>query len=159
MEKLNVTKEVLSFCRFINCSWDIVKGEFGENNDLLSDWLQGNWELLVETAIFSRLKEYFFLEIYGEGADLYRDSSRVTFPEKSPNAEVLIKLRDKVTDYLSEDKIESDMLLPWDELVAMNSNFYERGVPFEYVLFSLQGVDSVVSVKDVDFFLVKKDKV
>lgn len=42
------------------------------------DWLQANWESVVEAAIAS--ERNIFLEVYGEGADCNGASSRVCFP-------------------------------------------------------------------------------
>ena len=45
--------------------------------EVLYDWLQASWEMLIESVLFYGAKRY--LPVYGKGADLGLDeSSRVT---------------------------------------------------------------------------------
>jgi len=60
------------FSEFLNSSWTIVNQllidrNYTSNEDSLNDWLQSNWEFLVERKI---LKLNDNLEVYGDGADL-----------------------------------------------------------------------------------------
>lgn len=76
---MEIDKAIRIFSKFLNNCWDIINplvlGRFYTSNESsISDWLQANWEILVEKKIL-QLNEY--LEFYGDGADYYGDSCRI----------------------------------------------------------------------------------
>lgn len=71
------------------------------------DWLQANWELIVERQLMS---SDMYLEVYGDGADCNDASSRGLFPEKIATHIIVLKSNseDEVYDILGESYIDSD---------------------------------------------------
>jgi len=108
MEDNNVTKEILSFSIFLNKNHHIINDELSmmlyrdefQKKDILNDWLQFNWEVLVESLLCKSGK---FLQPYGEGADCNSFSDRVRFPEmKSDYRITCSSTKDKIKEYFSD---------------------------------------------------------
>ncbi len=146
------------FANFLNNSWTIIyplllDRDYTTNESSLNDWLQANWELLVERKILP-VQEY--LEIYGEGADLYGSSSRVTDTDKLPNFKVIIKSKDgkEVLDILNDELITFEAL-NFDRLVGFKDGYYVLEPVFNYVLLNdpALGLERVVELENVKFEL------
>jgi hypothetical protein len=90
-----VNNALINFLNFLNNSIVNFKEiKFVVKNsdifeELINDFYQANWEILVESVICSPGKE--FLEIYGEGADCNSDSSRVSFPQKVATHQIVCR--------------------------------------------------------------------
>jgi hypothetical protein len=83
---MEINKAVRVFASFLNASWDIVmplllERKYTTDESSISDWLQANWEILVEKKI---LKQNEYLETYSEGADYNGSSSRMNDIEALP---------------------------------------------------------------------------
>lgn len=77
---MNANEIIKFFSDFLNTSWNYVipllsERTYTSNEDSINDWMQANWELLVERKILP-LNEY--LEVYGDGTDFNGISSRIT---------------------------------------------------------------------------------
>lgn len=157
---MDIDKAIRVFSDFLNSSWIIVSQlllnrDYTSNEDSINDWLQANWELLVERKVL-RVNEY--LEVYGEGADYNGSSSRIVDPEVLPNFKVVTKSRngDKVLDILNNEQISLGDIT-FEKLVGFINGFYTFEPEFKYVLLSDDnlGLERVVILEDVVFELEK----
>lgn len=139
---------------FLVASWEAANRVFGSGNSandrLQADWLQANWELLVETQICAPGAQ--FLEVYGEGADCNGSSSRVWMPDALPTHRVFCR---PISARLVKDEITGRSINPraltFDGLVHWNGFQYNVSPPFDGVLLSSQTDIFVVSCRDVVF--------
>ena len=105
---MNVDEIVRNFQRFLEASWQSVESalpltEEGEHFRL--DWLQANWEILVEAVISPGGTSV--LEFYGEGAECNGASSRVWKPDAEATHQICCvfpKDGSEVTDLVTEGK-------------------------------------------------------
>lgn len=157
MENLNFL--LSTFQSFLSNSWATVEtafsGEYGETKK--ADWLQANWELLVEDGLADNS---IVLLIYGDGADIGAGaSSRVTFPDlgethhitvlSNKNAELDL-LNDQLIDYSKGELI-------FDRLVAIkNDGWYYEEHPFDKILCLQNGKKIIVPFKRAKFELTAK---
>lgn len=143
-----INKLLLDFKIFLDSAsinWD---------NKYIYDWLQGNWELLVEAPLLQ--KSNIFLEIYGEGADCNDVSSRVCFPEATATHKISLqsKTEDSVYDYLNECWIDLKKEEFFFEEFVCYKDWYYIKPPFEFVLtYNSNRLESIVSIDDVSFLL------
>lgn len=145
---------VLNFQKFLVAVWDSVESfneQFlmEEKQEKLNDWLQANWELLVESSACG-INEY--LEVYGYGADCNGASSRVTFPDKPATHRVVCNayfsnpIRDLLTgELISIANMQLECFASW------NGAYYEMSPPFDHVLVSNDRRDRLLAVADVNF--------
>jgi hypothetical protein len=103
---------IRSFIRFVNSSYaevELLLKARGYTSDEQSmyDWCQANWEILVERKVLG-INEH--LEVYGAGADLYGQSSRITDISALPTHRIKVigKTRNTVTDMLNNCSIDLD---------------------------------------------------
>ena len=126
---------IIDFRNFIATNWDYIISldKQDESDALLSDWLQGNWEMLVER----HLPTPIMLEVYGDGADNGK-SSRIDCPEASPTHMVICapKKGSVVYDYLNNVQVSSETnIVVFDRFVSIRSDgWYFEEPPFDKVL-------------------------
>lgn len=149
-----VDLSIKMFANFLNSSWDIAF-QILQKDYLMNDWLQANWELLVEQQI---LKPNDYLEVYGEGADLIGTSSRITIPEALSNYKIEVKPKNKnyVFDILNNEKTPLENVC-FDKFVGFENNFYVLKPDFKYALIMDKNIhlERVVSIDELDFCIVK----
>lgn len=132
---MNINCAIRIFAKFLDVNWELVNLLFtGSDNEEYSgisidDWIQCNWELLVERIILSK-DEY--LEIYGEGADFYGEYSRIT-DVKSVETHSVKVLVDEAIDILNGEKIKNE-IFNFEQLVGFKNKFYVIEPPFSYIL-------------------------
>lgn len=147
---VEITLQIEAFAHFLTASWEDMlrlKALSGYTDSFTQDWLQANWELLVEIGISDIL-----LMSYGEGADVYGTSERVTMPEQNPThlvACMAVKDLGLVDVVTTGEVVVGDVGIPMTELVSFDGRNWHRRPPFEYVLcgdyvFSLGGARFVV---------------
>jgi len=61
------------------------------SDNLLADWLQANWEIIVESRLQEMQLIPSLLDVYGDGADCNGASSRVSLPDLSPKCSIQVK--------------------------------------------------------------------
>ena len=152
---ISITSKIEDFAKFLNVSWalveDIIKGEFEE--DTQDDWFQVNWELLVERELGVEI----FLEVYGNGADCYGASSRITFNEKAATHFITCKSNNgqPLTDLLSKKQLlNKNNNLIFDRLVTMTDDgWYAESSPFSQVLCRIGGDEVILNLEDLEFSL------
>ncbi|SEA67499.1 hypothetical protein SAMN05192529_14412 [Arachidicoccus rhizosphaerae] len=155
---MDIDKAIRIFSDFLNNSWIIVSQlllnrDYTSNEDSINDWLQANWELLVERKV---LKVNEYLEVYGEGADYNGSSSRIVDPEALPNFKVVIKSRsgNKILDILNDEQVVLENLT-FEKIVGFKNGFYTFEPEFKYVLLTDDnlGLERVIVLDDVVFEL------
>lgn len=145
-------KEIIKiFSIFLNQSWGVIyplmkNRTYTTEENSVNDWLQSNWEILVERKILE-LDEY--LEIYGEGADLNGESSRITDIKALPTHKIKIIVK-KAIDVLNNEEIENQEY-DFDKLVGFKDSFYCESPPFNFV-FVIDDCDKerVFPIVDID---------
>ena len=152
----NITTILWNFQGFLTSSWKnvemlktFIKNEhFGD--ELLNDFLQSNWETLVEAIICEPGEE--FLEVYGDGADCNGASSRVCFPKEVATHRVgcLGKIAKEVDDRLNGGKIVPENCI-FHSFVTYSNNEYYQGLPFNGILLEHDKGISVIDINDVNF--------
>ncbi len=151
---MSVDEIVRNFQQFLEASWQSVKSilPLTGGEDLRWDWLQANWEILVEAVIHPDGAS--FLEIYGEGAECNEASNRVWKPHAEATHRVCCVPKDgsEVTDLVTGRSIEPQDL---DFFGFGNPDREQRLIlhpPFNVVVLSdSEGIDFIVRLEDVRF--------
>lgn len=143
-----------SFALFLSAGWREVASILVQSNQfdtLIGDWMQSNWEILVEAVLFPGGSG--FLEVYGDGADCNGASSRVFLPKAQPTHRIRCS---PVPGRQPQDLGTSNLVLPeemefWG-FVQWNGSSYSLEPPFNAVL--LEGAENaVMSLSAVEFYL------
>jgi hypothetical protein len=150
---MNINRAIKVFAEFLNVSWSITdplisKRTYTSDESSRNDWIQANWEILVERKVLP-LNEY--LEVYGEGADFNGASSRITDIEANATYSIRVFIKN-ATDILSNERIQSNEYA-FERLVGFKYSFYVDSPPFEYVLVQDEdiGIERVFPIKNVEF--------
>lgn len=155
MKEVDIDIAIRHFAEFMNESWASVMPlledrSYTTNESSIADWLQLNWEILVERKVL-KLNQY--LEVYGEGADFNGASSRITDVSALPNYAVKVRFGKEVYDFLNDESVfitNSDFI----EFVSFKDGFYQREPNFEFVLLEdNSGLERVVPIEEVKFDL------
>ena len=153
---MNVDEIVRNFQRFLEASWQSVESaiplteEGGE--DLRLDWLQANWEILVEAVI--QPDGTSILEFYGEGAECNGASSRVWKPHAEATHRICCVPKDgsEVTDLVTGRSIEPQDLDFFGFGNPDRERFQFLHPPFNVVVLNdTEGIDFIVRLEDVRF--------
>jgi hypothetical protein len=148
-----------AFLVLLRTSWHPVKaslvGSAGWDESVVSDWMQANWELIVEAAL-SR-ESQISLEVYGDGADCNDGTSRVWRPSSLPTHAVACLPRDTTAkDQLTGQDVPFPAAgLPLSEFVTMvdGSGWFRAMPPFDCALLDVDGREVVVALPDLAFTL------
>lgn len=153
---MNVGEQLRAFRQFLNQSWPIANEVLAGKENLLDDWKQANWEILVEAVLVNSRE---FLEVYGDGADCNGSSSRVWKPTAlNTHAVHVVPIHGPdMVDQLRGTKFSCPSQgLPMDQFVTLSeAGWYEPEPPFGHVLAVDGDHEKVLLVEDVDFILVK----
>lgn len=143
---MEADKVLRIFKDFLERSWEPAIQLL--NDDLLNDWLQSNWELLVESCVCLPGKE--FLEIYGEGADCNSPSSRVWLPNVLPTHKITVTPKHDAIDLLNDGNLQSRKLV-FEKFVFWNGSRYDVTPPFDFVLLTSDEEEFLVSCDQLVF--------
>jgi hypothetical protein len=126
--------------------------EAKQSEDILYDWLQANWEMVIESALFYGSNR--FLPIYGQGADLAAGSSRVSNPKAIATDKIYCTSRELVFDYISKTNIDVEQL-EFEEFVSWDGDgdWYSINNTLDHILLSDDDDEYVVLIKKVRFAL------
>ncbi len=155
---LSAHQIVLDFRSFLSASWVVVMKYTEARNDesLILDWMQANWEILVETTLCTQPNEY--LEVYGDGADCNGDSSRVWMPKALPTHRIvcLPSQEFEVVDEISKSQLDPGNKT-FNRFVSWNQFQYQDCPPFDFAL--LEDVNNIyiVPVSSITFHLKAVD--
>lgn len=152
---MDIDKTIRIFSSFLNKSWDVVipllsDRSYTTDESSKNDWLQSNWEVLVERKVL-QLNEY--LEAYGDGADFYGLSCRITDIESLPTHFIKV-LVNKGIDILNNLESENSEYT-FERLVGFENGFYTDIPPFDFVLVQDEniGIERVFLLDEVEFEL------
>lgn len=159
---MNINDAVRRFSVFLNLSWDVVypllvDRTYTTDNSAVYDWLQANWELLIERKILPLGK---YMEIYGDGADFNGDSSRITdLKAIATYSLIVIPLKYPIMDILNNESLtnKTNHLL-FERLVGFREGFYCNYPPFNYVLVNDNRRERVFNIEYIKFELFEKKK-
>ncbi len=126
--------------------------EVAGGDEWLNDWMQANWELIVEGGLHSASS--VTLVPYGEGADFYGSSSRILRPEATPTHAVRGRpFTDAVEALSGQPAVFPPEGLIVECFVTMREDWYYEEPPFDCALFIDNGVERVVPVETIEFSL------
>lgn len=152
---MDIDKVIRVFSDFLNKSWGVIipllsDRSYTTEESSKSDWLQSNWEILVERKVL-QLNEY--LEVYGEGADFNGESSRITDIDSFPTHFVKVLVNND-KDILNNSEIESSEYT-FERLVGFRDGFYTDIPPFDFVLVQDEdiGIERVFLLEQIKFEL------
>jgi len=149
---MTVDDAIKRFSEFLNVSFEMASLTFVHEKHLLNDWLQANWELLVEQTV---LKPNEFLDVYGDGGDANGSSSRIIDPEALPNFKIsLMTQNGKVFDVLNGEDADANTLV-FENLVGFRNGFYLLEPDFNYILATDNKAqcERVLLIDDIEFVL------
>lgn len=154
---MEVNKAIRIFAAFLNESWDIVmpllvNREYTSDDSSVGDWIQTNWEILVEKKV---LKQNEYLEVYSAGADYNGVSSRMNDIDAIPTYSLIVQLNNNALDILNNETINNKVEFEFDSLVGFQNGFYIYAPPFNYALVLDEKIERVFSLDDIKFELKK----
>jgi hypothetical protein len=153
---MDVNRAVTIFSDFLNNSWAIVTPllvgrSYTSDESSIGDWLQANWEILVEKKV---LKQNEYLEIYSDGADYNWSSSRMIDIEVMPTHTLKVFSKEDAVDILNNEIIHNKIEFAFERLVGFKNGFYENQPPFNYALLTdSSGMERVFSLDKITFEL------
>lgn len=154
LNELNVSGQILKFRNFLLDSWEDLDSlmethDWEDDGRFTDDWLQVNWEFLVERQL---LKGKGFLNSYG----IYHAKARVTEPQAEMTHEIVCKSKDAK----SLIDVRTGEIIPRIELIfscflTRVDNSFGLYPPFDYaVLVSIDRKQRFhVHVDQLEFFL------
>ena len=140
------------FACFLDASWPTMQPAFNDDktSTLKIDWLQANWELIVEGGL---LPKRVTLHPYGDGADCNGASSRVLYPERAETHRIVLEAKHghPLFDYLGKSKIDTThKAIVFDRFVSVRADgWYYECPPFTHILAEDNEARILISRKDV----------
>ena len=132
-----ITKTVQKFHEFLVKSWptlDSSKELIPADYEIESDWLQANWEILVEYSLSIQLGKNIFLPVYGFGAGINGDSSRITLPASKPSHSLIVNNANNPLMNAIDNRTISCQYLIFDSFVEnVALGFYPYKLPFGFM--------------------------
>jgi len=157
---MDINGAIRAFGGFLDSSWRaaavlLPDRDYASDESVRNDWLQANWELLVERKVLPVNK---YLEVYGDGADYNGASSRMTDPNALPDFRVIVRSKNSKTivDWLNKEQIIM-ATANFEKLTGFENGFYVTAPPFNYVLVTDRASDMerVFALEDIRFELEK----
>lgn len=148
MDKTQET--VLGFRDFLIKAWPIFLQQLnylplGEQEYLIDDWLQANWELLVE-RILCQPKQ--FLLAYNNGGDANGASDRIIFPQyKATHQVVCLPKKGCYFENAFDGQFHLAAICSWEKFVSLskNGNCYQDKPPFDFVLLRTESDQLIIT--------------
>lgn len=155
-EFLDIDFLVRKYQRFLIASWDIVLSD-SYDEDLKCDWLQVNWELIVESRLNFLMKgseERINLFHYGDGAAGEFDRVFIESAKSSHEVRCFPKNGNSFYDLVDQ----ADVVIPNDgfslyQFVSFKEGWFFQEPPFESVQVR-EMENAVFSVDEVEFKLM-----
>jgi len=150
---ISINNLLTQFSNLLVLYWEILLllAKEDSSGSLKDDWLQANWELIVEGLLDDR---NIVLEVYGDGADCNGESSRVLYPDRQATHRLICKSLDSkyVYDALNEQSLDitQDDII-FDRFVSIGEDgWYYELPPFDKILGEYAGETVVVDFSGVD---------
>lgn len=132
---MTLSVALMKYVDFINKSLPLLEDYFkNQQNYLLDDWLQANWEIIVEAPL------NVFLEPYGDGADCNGASSRVWEPAKLPTHKLMCR------------SSHTGKIVKFDRFARIGSGSLTMELPWNC---AISEENEPILLKEIDFFLEK----
>ncbi len=165
--RASMDEVIRGFARFLTQSWDEVLRAAGvlehfDTAGFIADWVQGNWELLVETPFRDSARPGdVYLEPYGEGAECNDPSSRVWNPDALPTHRVVClptKAR-PIVDLLAGRELDPGKgPVVFDHLaIQSKTGWHEEAPPFDCVLGYQDELEVLVRLDEVSLVTEEVD--
>ncbi len=156
---MNVTTSIIKYLNYINDNWHRVEDSINLYSipedmlihDAFDNWLQFNWEIMVELAICD---SGTFLVPYGGGADILSDSERVTHPYAKEVYEIICKpIQDKVYDAFTNEELFLKNYR-FHRFVKRDIDTFTDYPPYNCIVLENLFIDEYcyITVKDIQFF-------
>ena len=151
-----VNESIIKFRNFLLIGWEAIsfyQNFWNEKEEIINDFLQANWEILVENSLCS---ENEFLEVYGYGADCNGASSRVCYPNKIPTHRIICNpinnkpVRDVITNTF---KIITGM--SFDGFLSSDGKSYHIQPPIDHILLNISEETILVELNNISFNIQK----
>jgi hypothetical protein len=131
--EIDITEGVQAFRDVVSHCWETI-AKLAENDNtgsFVDDWLEANWEMIVEAFIDPSLRDV--LETYVEGADCNWGSSRVWRPEFSPTTPVYVKYigNEALVELVEGRPVSGEMVM--SHFCTMIGGWPEVANPFDCV--------------------------
>ena len=130
----DTTQAMLNFSLFLNQCWEIAEWFLKRNTSTnfdYDDWLQANWEILVETKICEPNQ---FLQFYGEGGNCYDEFSRITYYQKLPTHKIICELTEASTfDFYNNKEVKKLDSYTFNSFLNISNTVAYYKPPFDYV--------------------------
>jgi hypothetical protein len=150
--KLDVTSNVEAFREILSVAWPIAKRAaiMDTTESFLDDWIQANWERLVEASLPPDM--HVFLEPYGAGADCNISSSRVWRPDVLPTSPVFVEYigNEPLINLMDGCEVSGPMEL--DYFCTLQDGWPTAEVPFDHVLIQSRSV-AVISALRLRYYV------
>lgn len=157
------TELIERFIDLLCASWDALEAISTEDSteSIKADWLQANWELVVEGLLRQHCGQSIYLEPYGDGADANGASSRILEPDALPTHSINCVPTHSTTgvDLLNKCSVEFPKNgSPCDRFVTLGEDgwYYEKP-PFDMVLVDSETGERVFAVAELEFLLSKAE--
>ncbi len=157
----NVNPVIYNFKNFIERAFPAFSNAVNRINEdiaieeLKNDWLQANWEILVEAVL---CKSGEFLEVYGDGADCNGSSSRVCFSDALPTHKIICRTKDKecfeAVDKLSGEIVETHNTL-FHSFTFFDGENYFLNKTLNAVVFEKGDRIYVFNIDEINFFIIQ----
>ena len=149
---------ISAFIDTLNAAWhgmDRLQSEL-EQQGLIDDWAQANWESIVEASLSSGAQPVH-LVVYGNGADIHGASSRFSFPDDRVTHEVRCRpVTGDVVDHLSGvPLVDNPDGYGLDRFVSWDGQWYVEAPPFDCALVTMAGEQFVVPVALLNWLVVE----
>lgn len=142
LEEVNagVSEMLEHFIAMLNSAWPVVR-QFVSDDYVpyfQEDWLESNWELIVEEGIQGICNKVIRLETYGDGADANGASSRILLPNELPTHAIFCAPKSggpEAKDHLSQCQIQiSPPGWKLDRFVTTRDGWFVEEAPFDFTL-------------------------
>jgi hypothetical protein len=104
------------------------------SEDSLADWLQANWEIIVESRLRDAALLNGLLDVYAYGADCNGSSSRVSLPESIANAAI---------------HVHKGFVM--HSFGTLKDDFFVQSAPFDYVKGENASSEIVLRIDEAQF--------
>jgi hypothetical protein len=148
-----VDEAVRVFRHVVVSSWSAIEGISARDRtgSFRADWLQANWESIVEAGLAGGSPIY--LQPYGNGADCNPRSSRVWRPDAIPTHEIVCAPKGDGTLYDELTKRQLIGSVALEKFGTIVNGYFVEASPFDRV--KLDGSDATLPVDGVTFGCVE----
>lgn len=150
--EFDVTEAVCAFRQCLISAWNPVNkvSIADRTGSFLADWMQSNWERIVEASIAPEMK--VVLEPYGEGADCNVGSSRVWRPDLIPTTPVYIRYigNEPLINVIDHSDVTGELKL--NQFCTIAESWPRTEAPFDYAYLEAEDL-TVIAVDQLRYYI------